>query len=365
MKPTFFQKAKNFVRRLLGIKKKIIVDRIIKESEVQTIDKELLKERAYKDMQLALKDKEIQELKEKFKPDKDIDVKQFLSKQQKSLYIKKFSNSLSLKKLLNGGNVSTLSYDLKRKFGELDDIIIMTDGRVAIISKREDKKFVTTMGRSVKDIFWNFKGLRNSAVNNFLTLCLDHEGSFVKNIFDEEIPEVAIDLKGNMHITQVNMKSYMEQLIEKESKIGELINYISVIEDALGREIGDNNLKKIMHDYATKRAETAESETLGLFEKQKDIMAAYYQMTEELNKKGVAIHLGEDLNDKLETIKSELLEKLESKEGKETKEVVEESFRKTLNFLTGVMARVPKLAEREEKPELIQQRATPREATPI
>ena len=78
--------VRDFFRKLFGVKKKVTIDRIINEEEIRDIDKDLLSERGYKDMQLALKQLEINKLKEKKKDDEDVDIKKYLNKQKNALY---------------------------------------------------------------------------------------------------------------------------------------------------------------------------------------------------------------------------------------------------------------------------------------
>lgn len=361
--PTIFDSVIDFVRRILKIKKKVLVDKILSETEIESLDKEIEYERGYKEAQLAMKDLEIEQLKKKLKPDSDLDIKKFLDKQQKSAYNSQFTNALSVKKFftLNSRKAhKLLSYDAQRRFGDFEDMLITTDGRIALTVKTKNSKEILIVGKTIKDIFCEFKGLSNVAPLGFLKVNLDSKRNYVENVLDREIPEVVIDGNGKVHISQINTKSFMEQLIEKEGTINELVQYISTIESALQNVSGSHNLAKIQSKYNKERAEVAETETLSMFKGVKEIIRSYNNMVKEITSKAVAQGISEDEIAQLEEIKDETLQKLRDKEGKEAVDIVEESYRRISDFLATLAKRVQPLQEEIKKTDETAPRFSPK-----
>ena len=321
---------KDFARRLLGIKKKILVGKVLKDDEVSQLPKEVEYERGYKEGQITALEEDVKELKRSLSP-KDLNVAELLTKQRDQLHLNQYKNSLSLKNVFGGiplrkKGIKVASYNMKKVFGELDDILVIPDGRLSIVVKNGKKKEPLITGHDIHRIFTNFKGLLNSANVGIVQVNLDEKQSYVSNVNDEEIPELVIDGNGKLHIARVNTEGFMTQLIEKENKINELYNIMSAYEREIHKLTSNKNLLKVISQFNEGRATTSETEYLKVFKGVMEIHKNFTDITKEIAVKGHSQWIAEKKIDTLEDMQEKIIARMSELLGKPETDIVREQY---------------------------------------
>ena len=333
-----FDEITDFVRRLLGVKKKVLVGKVMKDEEISKLDKEIEYERGYKEGQISALEEDVKELKKSLTP-KDLNLAEYLSKQRKSLYYKQFQNSLSLKRMygftLKKG-IKVTSYNSKKNFGEFDDILIRPDGRFALVVRNGKRKEPIMVGKDVKHIFTNYGGLLNMVNSGIMQINLDENGKYAENILEKEIPEVIIDSTGAYHITEINREGYMKQLIEKEEQIQELYGLLSAYEKEIQKVTGNKRLLKVISQFNESRAITAETEMAKAFNSVSEVNKNFSEVAKELAIKGYSQHINEQKIDSLEGMKDAVISKMNEYLGKADVDIAREDWIKMANDIIDI-----------------------------
>jgi hypothetical protein len=147
----------------------------------------------------------------------EINLTELISKGSAELKFAQFQGSFSWKKLFflmsKGKKIKITSHNMVRDFGDFDDLLTLTDGRMAVIAKnrKTGKKTPVITGSDLRTIFKNFGGLSNGASKGFLIINLDENGSFTENILAKEIPNIVVDETGTVHFDQFNPSEIIEQ----------------------------------------------------------------------------------------------------------------------------------------------------------
>ena len=282
------------IRRILGVKKKVLVGKVMKGEDIDQLSKDLEYERGYKEGQIGALEEEKKDLQMslgKVTADNDIKIAEYLQKQKKSMYYKQFQNSLSMKKMFAGISylkkpIKVTSYNSKRMFGELDDILIRPDGRFVIVARNGHGKEPIMVGPTVRELFRNYEGLSNNIALGFLQFNLDEDRRFVRNEEDAEVPEVVIDGQGKINISRVNKEKYLKQLIDKESDINELYGVIGMYEEEIQKLTSNKHLLKLISKHNEHRASIAETELVKSLKSINEVHSAYSELTKELAQNG-------------------------------------------------------------------------------
>lgn len=327
------------IRRILGIKKKVLVGKIMKGDEIDQLSKDLEYERGYKEGQIGALEEEKKDLQMslgKVTADKDIDIAKYLQKQQKSMYYNQFNNSLSMKKMFAGISylkkpIKVTSYNSKKLFGELDDILIRPDGRFAVVSKNGKGKEPIMVGPTVRELFRNYEGLSNNVALGFLQLNLDENKKFVRNEEDADVPEVVIDGTGKINISRINKEKYLKQIIDKESQINELYGIVGMYEEELQKLTSNKHLLKLISKHNESRASIAETELVNSIKSINEVHASYSELTKELAQKGNQEYLNERKINQMDNIHDKIISKMDEVLGKAETEVAREQYIKIAN----------------------------------
>lgn len=323
---------KDYARRLLGIRKKVLVGKVLKDDEVSQLPKEVEAERGYSAGQIVALEEEVKELKRGLAP-KDLNLPELLTKQREQLRLNQFRNALSLKSIfnvipykINKKGIRIASYDMKKVFGELDDILIIPDGRISVVVKNGKKKDPLITGHDIHRIFTNFRGLLNSANVGIIQVNLDEKQGYVPNINDEEVPELVQDGRGIIHIARVNTESFMKQLIEKEGHINELYGIMSAYEKEIHKLTSNKNLMKVISQFNDSRATTAETEYLKVFKGVMEIHKNFTDVTKEIAVKGNAQWIAEKKIDTLEGMHERIVTRMSEIFGKPETDIAREQY---------------------------------------
>ena len=325
-------KVKDFVRRLLGLKKKVLVGRVMKDEDISKLPKEIEYERGYKEGQITALEEDVKELKKGLSP-KDLNVAEILSKQREQLHLKQYKNSLSLKRLFNGKDIfrkslKVTSYNSKKVFGEFDDILIRPDGRITVVVRNGKKKDPLITGNDVHKIFTYFSGLLNTSELGSIQVNLDEKKNFVPNVFEEDVPEIVIDGQGNPNIARVNTESFMKQLIDKEYTINGLYSLLSAYEKEILKYTSNKNLLKIASKFNETRALTAENELAKAIGGVTEIHKSFGDFAKENANKGYSQWLADKKIGTLEEIHESIISKMNDVFGKPETDIAREQFKR-------------------------------------
>lgn len=332
---------KESVRRLLGIKKKVLIGKVLKDEDISHLDKEVEYERGYKEGMITALEEDVKDLQKSVTP-KDLNVAEYLTKQRKSMYYNGFKNSLSMKKMFGFAlgkkkGIKVMSYNSKKMFGDFDDILVRQDGRFAIVvSNGNGKKEPVMVGKDIKHIFTNYSGLSNTVPLGILNLNLDEEGRYVENVLEKEIPEIVMDAHGAFHIAEVNREGFMKQLIDKESQISELYNMLSMYEKEIHKLTSNKHLMRIISKFNESRASTAEVELAKAVTGVMEINKNFSDVTKDLALKGYSQHLSEGKIGKLEVMQEAVITKMEEILGKDATDVAREQYIKMANDIIDI-----------------------------
>lgn len=320
---------REFISRLLGLKKKVLVGKILKDEDISQLDKEIEYERGYKEGQISALEEEVKELKSVVTP-KNLNVAEYLQKQRKSMYYKQFQNSLSMKRMfgmaLGKKPIKVLSFNSKKDFGVFNDILIRPDGRFAIVVDNGKKKEPVMVGKDVKHLFTNYGGLSNTIGLGYVNINLDEEGRFAENVLETEVPEIVIDANGSLNIGQVNKDGFMKQLIDKEEHINELYNLLSMYEKEIQKLTSNKHLMKVVARYNQGRATTAETEFAKAFSDVMEIHKNFKDVTKDLTIKGYEQHMAQQKINKLEDMQEAIIEKMSQYLGKPETDIAREQY---------------------------------------
>lgn len=333
--PTILGNIKDFVRRLLGIKKKVLVGRILKDEEISQLPKEVEYERGYKEGQITALEEDVKELKRGLSP-KDLNLAEYLTKQREHLYLNQFKNSLSLKSVFavaglpqfKKKGIKVLSFNMKKNFGELDDILIRPDGRISVVTKNGKRKSPLITGHDVHKIFTNFRGLLNSANEGIVQVNLDEKQNYVPNVYDEEIPELVQDGNGRIHIARVNTESFMKQLIDKEGHINELYGMLSAYEREIHKLTSNKNLFKVIAKFNEGRATTSEAELAKAISGISEINKNFTDLSKENAVKGHSEWIANKKIGTLEEIQENIIKKMNEVFGKPETDIAREQYKR-------------------------------------
>lgn len=338
---TILNNIKDSIRRLLGLKKKVLVGRIMKDEDVDRLPKEIEYERGFKEGQITALEEDVKELKHTLSP-KDLNLAEYLTKQREQLILKEYKNSLSLKRLFGGipqlkkSTIKITSYNSKKVFGELDDILVRPDGRITVVVKNGKKKEPLITGHDVHKIFTYFSGLLNTANLGSIQVNLNEKKDYVPNVFEEDVPEIVIDGNGNPNIARVNTESFMKQLIDKEYTINNLYSLLSAYEKEILKYTSNKNLMKIVSKFSESRAETAENELSKALKNATEIYKNFGDFSKENAQKGYSQWLNEKKIGTMEEIQEAVINKMNDLFGKPDIEIAREAYINTANDILDI-----------------------------
>lgn len=327
---TILDKITDAIRKILGLKKKVLVERTLKEDELEQLDKEIEYERGYKEGKISALEDENKDLKISLTP-KDVDYAEYLQKQKTQLRNQQFAGSLSLKMMFSRSLISkkkiiATSYNSKKEFGVFDDILIRPDGRLAVVVQNGKSKLPIMVGPTIRDLFRNYNGLNNYIKRGIVMLNQDENGGFVRDENDAEVPELVIDANGKIHISKVNKKKYIEQLIEKDAEINELYGMISAYEQELNKLTSNKNVIKLIAKFNENRASTSEAELSKALQGATEIHKNFNELSRELTVKGNAQFINETKTEQLDVIREQLIGKMNTILSKYDVELARENY---------------------------------------
>jgi len=323
--------------------------RTLTEDDVGALQKDLEYERGAKEGKIANLEQANKKLQEQLTKGKELNIAKFLNKQDKLMRYKNYANAFSLKKFFSvagglGKQFKILSYDAKTEFGVLDDIMITTEGKIVITYKNGKSKFAEPLisGRDVKQIFWNFGGLSNTASLGYFTINYDAKGRYVENYLEQEIPAVVTDMNGKFFITELHQKKFIDQITGLKEDLNKLYELNETYEIALNNLITKDNLTKLKKKVQEKRAGVLASSLSLDKHKQIEIENTVMEMGREIASRSYMQGLSESKIDKLEEVREEMNGQLRDFFTKQGVDVAEENFQRLLDFVTRMAGRVQK-----------------------
>lgn len=324
------KKVKSIVgsaKRKVTKKGKSTKQRQAKPSEIKDINEDVDKDRGYYESKYIQEKKKNEE--EKEKKARKVNMGKKLTQEQEQMRKEIYENSTSLKKLMNyidKNKVICRSQDWKKNYGKLEDMLVLDDGRLAVVTERGGKVEPKITGQTMKDIFRNYKQLRTGVANGVVLLNLDEDGRFVENIMSREVPDMIIDNKGNIVTTKAHTKELQEHVAELKSQINELRGRWRTAEEAF---VGENQDRKTLTEVKNlhkSRAEMAEGEYQQGLKKVEDILKEDRERVRVMEKIVNMKNIEEDMRDVLYGHRKEIQKKFGKLAEKSKEDLARDDF---------------------------------------
>lgn len=349
------------------MKKKKVEKRI---EDVEAVPEDIQKERGFQQGQILAMEEELEELRERLKGSREKgEVAVFLQEKDRELELKKLEGCMSLRGLFdvlsgrknyeeNGRkikNVSLLSFNEQKYFGDLYDISFNPDGRIGFWIRENGMPRQVISGSTLKNLLWNYEGLNTSIKKSgTFKLALNDTGNYVENPYAEEIPSIIIDANGKYNISHVNKDTLIAQLIDKEREINKLYKYMGMAERALSKVGYEVNLSKLLAKLNEERRKVAET-VLTKYAKEGNEMVKNWKIIEsELVDKSHQLSIKNTELRVSEGIREKIMKKMESIESGDSVDNAKKEILGYINLLIGLVkgekvsfASIPK----EEEPE--------------
>lgn len=279
------RKLKTLIKKL-GKRVKLKKHVIIQPEQAEDLDAAREKQVGYLQVDKALETIRADEAERELLKRKKVNVNKVLTQEQLKLLNEDFIGMFSLKKLFShyfkGKKIFISSWDMKRVFGDFDDVVILKDGRVGIKLKQYGRPIIT--GRTARDVFHYFPGLAYNVVKGIVPINLDNEGRYAENVLQKEVPNIVTGADGKAVISKVETEPLMNLIVEKDKQISELHTYTRLIERHAMRSHAEQ--RKLEGDVEANitRAETAEAIHSKNIRKMKGMVKTYDQLHTELAK---------------------------------------------------------------------------------
>src|SRR3990167_8718121 len=317
-------KLKKLLKTLKGKKKSQLVKKELKPENIDAMPEDIQKERGFLQGENQALREELDELREKIKPSKEKkEIERFLMQKEEELRQKELSGILSLRGLFEAlkehkigkkKEINLLSYNKQVNFGSLYDITFNPDGRIGFWVMNGKMPRQVIMGATLKDLLWTYEGLVYSAEKGLFELALDENGHHAENQLIEEVNPIIMDANGKYHISYVDRKSLIKQLIEKDIQINELYRYIGMAEKALSKMGYDTNLQKLFSKLNSERRKTSDTLLTKYIKGNTEIIKNWNQIESELVDKSHQLSIKNNQIEVLESVRTKVMSKLESVE---------------------------------------------------
>lgn len=337
---------KKIAKKIKGKKKKELTEKEMTLEQIEDLPIDIQKERGFKEGKIVALEEDLEALREKLKPKREKEeIARFLQQKEEEIRLRGTEGTLSLRGLFDvlvgrkkgAKKINLLSYNKKMNFGNLYDITLNPDGRIGIWTSINGMPRQVTAGATLKNIFWNYEGLINSADRGLFELSLNEVGEYAENVFMDEVPSIIVDATGKYNISKVDKKSLIGLLIDKEREINELFKYLGMAESALSKVGHEINLSKLLSKLNTERRKTAET-LLTKYAKEGNVMIKNWRDIEgELAEKAHQLFIKNKQIGNLEKVRDSVTKKLEDLQSGTSVESAKQEILSDVNFLIGLL----------------------------
>lgn len=333
--------AKKKSKKGKEIKKEMTAD------EIDSLPADIQRERGHQLGQIAGMEEELEELREKLKGSREKEeVAKFLQQKDEELRLKEMEGILSLRNLFSIlekskkgiiKKISLLSYNKKTLFGKLHDISLNPDGRIGVWVKENGFPKQIISGSTLRNIFWDYEGLINSANYGIFTLSLNEVGEYVENPLMEEVPSIIVDANGKYNVSHIDRKKLIAWLIDKEREINSLYRYLEMAERALSKVGHEVNLTKLLAKLNIERRKTAETVLTKSLKDSNEIVKNWKEIEGELVDKSHQLYIKNREVEALEGVREKITKKLESVESGTSVDIAKQEILSYVDFLVGLI----------------------------
>lgn len=345
-----------FLKKLFKrFKRKKIVRKVLEEGEIANLPKEVELGRGYDKGQIAKRDVQIAKLKEQMKAP-EVNISEKLYKQQQALFWNQFQRAFSLRRffyynMFKRKKFKVLSHNFKKDFGLFHDLIILKDGRWALVVDNGGEIKPLFTAPTMKEMFRNFGGLSDLAGRGVFVVNLDEKGRYVPNVLEQDVPRVMVDAKGKIALNRQSRKPFIEQLTDAQAEIDEQQNYIETAEDTIREQTGEINRQKLMGKFNKSRATSTEAELTENVKAVENIMKGYRDITKENIQLGLGKSIDHERAEMLENVRNDIIKKMEDTFTKTGVEVAESKYEDIADWVLNLV--LPALGERRLMPEKV------------
>lgn len=203
-----------------------------------------------------------EQLKQYREPNGDEDPAIQLNEQLQQMENKQFEGSLNLahlfKYLISKKKLKIKSCDDAKIFGTMVNLVMLSDGRLALIYADDNGNYNYKVGRNLRQIFKNVTGLVNQARMGYLMVNWNKDDKYVEDIMTREVPNVIMN-NGKLEFSRFNTKMFGELLAEKEERISQQYDDLALYESYLTERLSDEQQQEVESESNKKRAQIAET----------------------------------------------------------------------------------------------------------
>lgn len=273
------------------------------------------------------------------------DPAKILTEKQNALSSRRYSGALSLKRALaTKGNkkVMVYSFDMKRKFGILEDIAILASGRIAVMVKKGGEKYPVIEGMKPNDLFRNFGGLTNEFTKGICRVNLNRNGDYVENIEAKEIADEVLDANGRLGFSSYWDKDIMSLLAGKNRQIDAVLERVRATEStnrSLATELQEERLKREVADARSEKLESVrESESHRIIEQER----VFREMARETAMAQSSKQLSEERSRSLDEVRKKVFDRGGSHFSTSERDLAESNLKEFLEWSSKLMKPEPK-----------------------
>lgn len=347
------QNIKRGILRILGKETEQKKIQNITSQEINDIDEKLERKAANKEADAKRWKKRYEDLKDSIQKSKEENVGKKLTEQQKQLVNQSLKGAISLKKVLNTldkKKVHATSSDGGEQFGEWKDIWLLKNGQLAIAVETEEGKTTDiARARNVPDLINNYKYLEKGVAKGMVMMNLDEDGNHAPNPMTQRVPDIKIDMNGNVVSTQAHTEELQKLLAKKERKAN---RYRAKWKSAEEAWLEENETRKQLEDYI--QVIKAKSDSLEDDAKSKLNEATEIIRDSRTRDRSVAnlvnnMKMAKDVEQKLYSKKNELESKMQEMYSKSDREIAEEDVKSMISWIVNSIHSETKEQEKVEK----------------
>lgn len=259
-----------------------------------------------------------------------------LQEQKNDMLNKRYSNVVSLKKIL-------CSLDLRKKKGSIDitdrngnvilgkfkDLVILNNGMMGL---KDSKDKILSMGYNIRQVIQKPESLFNQISRGIISIPCNEDYIFIPDIEEIKVPECTYDISsGKIKWAQVREKPIKQMIIEREELIRDKNLYIEKLEqDNIDLNRKNNDLKRSLTVYK-KRSEASETDLSKALDKSLQFENRIGELQTRIINLQEANILNERLVSGLKQVNQELLDKAEEMG-------VKTEFRKALDMIQSTLS---------------------------
>lgn len=343
------EKIKAYINKVLNqIKKKPKQKKRVDASHIEDINEELENALNNAKADNAMLKQQLEKLRKAHESEEEVNIGKKLQEEQKKLSNKSFQGAISFRKLfrliekkeksVRGESVEAESKLGGEDFGDFVDIWGLNNGQMAAVVRNNGHKKPIITGRTLPELFRNYKNLPHSVQKGVVFLNLDEDGNYSENIERKKVPNVKLDANGNFIHTQTNQGEFMKILAEKERKLNKLRSQLKASDQAWVKENEDRKSIQDYSDVMKKKYDARSAALTDELEKTKNVLEENRIKRNEKHNLMNALNMSEDYEDFVDKRRDELLEKVADMIPETKESLAEGRFKSLASWIQNEMA---------------------------